>query len=82
MTVPQWIRALFEGLIQMSIDRTAAKISQVAGVDQTLDRTLLCATSVFSVSPWLINSEQKYTTETQRLHRGSWSCDSLKPVRT
>jgi len=33
---------------------------------------LLCATSVFSVSLWLMNSEQKHTTETQstqRLHR-------------
>jgi len=34
--------------------------------------SLLCATSVFSVSLWLMNSEQKHTTETQRtprLHR-------------
>src|ERR1041385_553863 len=33
---------------------------------------LLCATSVFSVTLWLMNSEQKLTTEsqrTQRLHR-------------
>src|ERR1700741_1753692 len=29
-------------------------------------RALLCATSVFSVSLWLMNSEQKHTTETQR----------------
>src|ERR1043165_1891018 len=36
--------------------------------------TFLCATSVFSVSLWLMNSEQKHTTETQRtqrLHRGN-----------
>ncbi len=31
--------------------------------------TLLCATSVFSVSLWLMNSEQKQTTETQRTQR-------------
>jgi len=30
---------------------------------------LLCATSVFSVSPWLINLQQELTTENQRLHR-------------
>ena len=30
---------------------------------------LLCATSVFSVSLWLMNSKQKHTTETQRTQR-------------
>src|SRR6185295_5469564 len=30
---------------------------------------LLCATSVFSVSLWLMNSQQKHTTETQRTQR-------------
>jgi hypothetical protein len=30
---------------------------------------LLCATSVFSVSLWLMNSEQKHITETQRTQR-------------
>jgi hypothetical protein len=30
---------------------------------------LLCATSVFSVSLWLMNSWQKHTTETQRTQR-------------
>src|SRR6185436_7258414 len=30
---------------------------------------LLCATSVFSVSLWLVNSKQKHTTETQRTQR-------------
>jgi hypothetical protein len=38
----------------------------------------LCATSVFSVSLWLMNSEQKHTTETQRtqrLHREERHCD-------
>src|SRR6185369_10145779 len=29
----------------------------------------LCATSVFSVSLWLMNSEQEHTTETQRTQR-------------
>ena len=33
------------------------------------DNALLCATSVFSVSLWLMNSEQKHTTETQRTQR-------------
>ena len=38
------------------------------------DGALLCATSVVSVALWLMNSEQKHTTETQstqRLHRGT-----------
>ena len=41
---------------------------------------LLCAISVFSVSLWLMNSEQKHTTETQgtqRLHRESMCRDFL-----
>src|SRR6185437_10671691 len=33
------------------------------------EEPLLCATSVFSVSLWLMNSEQKHTTETQRTQR-------------
>src|ERR1044072_4922362 len=31
---------------------------------------ILCATLCFSVSLWLMNSEQKHTTETQRTQRG------------
>src|ERR1044072_7470690 len=33
------------------------------------DNALLCATSVFSVSLWVVKSEQKKTTETQRTQR-------------
>src|SRR6185369_11298069 len=36
---------------------------------KSLDTLILCATSVFSVSLWLMNSEQKHTTETQRTQR-------------
>ena len=40
---------------------------------------LLCATSVFSVTLWLMNWEQQHTTETQRtqrLHRGLGLADT------
>src|ERR1043165_1641565 len=36
---------------------------------KSLNGALLCAASVFSVSLWLMNSEQKHTTETQRTQR-------------
>src|ERR1044072_7922867 len=40
-----------------------------SGFAQEVTKPLLCATSEFSVSLWLMNSEQKYTTETQRTQR-------------
>src|ERR1043165_5898024 len=36
---------------------------------KSLNGALLCAASVFSVSLWLMTSEQKHTTETQRTQR-------------
>ena len=44
-------------------------ISVMDGFVLKSDIALLCATSVFSVSLWLMNSEQKHTTETQRTQR-------------
>src|ERR1043165_919861 len=54
---------------------------------KSLDRALLCATFVFSVSLWLMTSKQKHTTETQRtqrLHRGNSrrKTFSAKPSRS
>src|ERR1044072_1219328 len=44
------------------------------------NNALLCATSVFSVSLWLMNSEQKHTTETQRTQRLHREFSGQEPI--
>jgi hypothetical protein len=59
--------------------KSPALTMQRGFAQKVLVQRFLCATSVFSVSLWLMNSEQKHTTETQRtqrLHREE-HCDFL-----